>query len=123
MINDEFPVWLTMGRRLQSYHTRTQTGRSAGIDYLLSEESLEVNPEDLEAWGLKDGQTCKISSARGSLEIKIKATDVSPRGTVFTSFSFADVPVNILTGSGYDPITETAELKVCPVRLEAIPDV
>ncbi|SVD11857.1 uncharacterized protein METZ01_LOCUS364711, partial [marine metagenome] len=25
---------------------------------------------------------------------------------------------NILTGSGYDPITETAELKVCAVRVE-----
>ncbi|MGK0187588.1 MAG: formate dehydrogenase major subunit [Verrucomicrobiales bacterium] len=120
VINDEFPVWLTTGRRLQSYHTRTQTGRSAGIDYLLSEESLEVNPADLEAWGFKDGATCKISSARGSLEIKIKATEQSPRGTVFTSFSFADVPVNILTGSGYDPITETAELKVCPVRIDPI---
>jgi len=29
------------------------------------------------------------------------------------------VPVNILTGAGYDPITDTAELKVCPVRIEA----
>jgi len=27
------------------------------------------------------------------------------------------VPINTLTGSGYDPITETAELKVCPVRV------
>ena len=43
-----------------------------------------------------------------------------PRGTVFASFSFSDVPVNILTGSGYDPITETAELKVCPVRVEPV---
>ena len=25
---------------------------------------------------------------------------------------------NILTGGGYDPITQTAELKVCPVRVE-----
>ena len=41
----------------------------------------------------------------------------SPRGTVFTSFSFADTNVNILTGSGYDPVTQTAELKVCPVRI------
>jgi len=28
------------------------------------------------------------------------------------------VPINSLTGSGYDPITDTAELKVCAVRLE-----
>jgi predicted molibdopterin-dependent oxidoreductase YjgC len=36
---------------------------------------------------------------------------------VFSSFSFNDVPVNILTGSGYDPVTDTAELKVCPVKI------
>ena len=59
-----------------------------------------------------------MSSVRGSIRIRVKATTRSPRGTVFASFSFAEVPVNILTGSGYDPITDTAELKVCPVRLQ-----
>ena len=121
-ISDDFPVWLTTGRRLQSYHSRTQTGRSGGIDYLLSKETLEVHPEDVAEWGLEDGQACRMSSARGSIEIIVKATTQSPRGTVFASFSFAEVPVNILTGSGYDPITETAELKVCPVRIEPLSD-
>ena len=37
-IDDEYPLWLTTGRRLQSYHTRTQTGRAEGIDYFLPEE-------------------------------------------------------------------------------------
>jgi len=119
-ISGDFPVWLTTGRRLQSYHTRTQTGRAHGIDYLLPEESLEVNPADIEKWQLVDGEWCKMSSARGSINIKVKATNRSPRGTVFASFSFAEVPVNQLTGSGYDPITHTAELKVCPVKLEPL---
>jgi predicted molibdopterin-dependent oxidoreductase YjgC len=52
------------------------------------------------------------------VKIRVKASGKSPPGTVFCSFSFNDVPVNILTGSGYDPVTETAELKVCPVRVE-----
>ena len=50
--------------------------------------------------------------------VKVWATDQSPRGTVFCSFSFSNVPINALTGSGYDPITDTAELKVCTVRIE-----
>ena len=120
VVDEDFPVWLTTGRRLEAYHTRTQTGRSAGIDYLLPEELLEVHPDDAAALGLDDGETCRLSSRRGSLEIKVKTTDQSPRGTVFASFSFADVPINILTGSGYDPVTETAELKVCPVRIEPL---
>ena len=119
-IDGEFPVWLTTGRRLQAYHTRTQTGRARGIDYLLPEESLEVHPDDLIEWSLKDGEWCQLSSRRGSIRIKIKSTRKSPRGTVFSSFSFNDVPINVLTGSGYDPITETAELKVCPVRVEPL---
>ena len=117
-ISDRFPVWLTTGRRLQSYHTRTQTGRSSGIDYLLAEESLEVHPEDVAAWGLQDGGWCLLSSARGSVHVKVRATTQSPRGTVFTSFSFSEAPVNVLTGAGYDPVTQTAELKVCPVSVE-----
>ncbi len=117
-VNEEFPIWLTTGRRLESYHSRTQTGRSQGIDFLLPEEVLEVHPEDLERWGLQDGGWCRVTSPRGSVEIKVKATRRSPRGTVFASFSFSNVPVNILTGSGYDPITETAEVKVSIVRVE-----
>ncbi len=120
VIDENFPVWLTTGRRLQAYHSRTQTGRSAGIEYLLSEETLEINPDDAREWGLAHGDLVKMSSARGSIEVPVKVTDMSPQGTVFTSFSFANVPVNILTGSGYDPITETAELKVCPVRIEKV---
>ncbi len=119
-IDDDFPVWLTTGRRLEAYHTRTQTGRAHGIDYLLPEETLEVHPDDIAEWGLVDGGWARMSSRRGSVDIKIESADTSPRGTVFCSFSFGDVPVNILTGSGYDPVTETAELKVCPVHLESI---
>ncbi len=118
VIDNDYPVWLTTGRRLASYHTRTQTGRSSGIDYLLNEESLEINPADAESWGIADGEIIKMASRRGEIQIKARLTDRSPRGTVFTSFSFASVPVNILTGSGYDPVTETAELKVCAVRIE-----
>jgi predicted molibdopterin-dependent oxidoreductase YjgC len=118
VISEDYPVWLTTGRRLESYHTRTQTGRAEGIDYLLSEEVLEVHPADVEDWGLSDGGFALMSSPRGSVKIKVQANDRSPRGTVFSSFSFSDTPVNILTGGGYDPVTQTAELKVCPVRLE-----
>ena len=122
VVDDDYPVWLTTGRRLQAYHTRTQTGRSVGIDYLLSEESLEVHPDDITDLQLTDGGFANLTSRRGTVKIRVRASDQSPLGTVFCSFSFNDVPVNILTGSGYDPITETAELKVCAVRVEPAED-
>ena len=119
-ISAEFPVWLTTGRRLPAYHTRTQTGRAQGIDYLLAEESLEVHPQDAVKWNLADGQWCQLASARGQIRIKAKLTNRSPQGTVFASFSFGNTPINLLTGSGYDPVTDTAELKVCPVRIQPL---
>lgn len=120
VIDDDYPVWLTTGRRLETYHTRTQTGRAAGIDYLAPHEVLEVHPHDVEEWGLRDGGFARMASRRGEVEVQVKATTRSPRGTVFASFSYNDVPVNILTGAGYDPVTDTAELKVCPVRIEPV---
>jgi predicted molibdopterin-dependent oxidoreductase YjgC len=119
VVDDQYPVWLTTGRRLQHYHTRTMTGR-AGMHYFVPEELLEVHPDDVKHWGLADGEWCRMSGHRGSVDLKVRATDRSPRGTVFCSFSFSEAAVNNLTGAGYDPVTDTAELKVCPVRLEPI---
>lgn len=118
VVDDEFPLWLTTGRRLAHYHTRTMTGRTPGSQYLVPEELVEVHPDDVARLGLTEGELAVLSSRRGEILVKVHATDQSPRGTVFCSFSFGDVPVNVLTGSGYDPITDTAELKVCAVRLE-----
>jgi predicted molibdopterin-dependent oxidoreductase YjgC len=120
VVDDDYPVWLTTGRRLQNYHTQTMTRRAEGIDWLLPHEVVEVNPADVDAWGLSDGGWAKMASRRGEIEVRVKSTDKSQRGCVFCSFSFAETPVNNLTGGGYDPITDTAELKVCPVSLVAI---
>ncbi len=119
-IDEAYPLWLTTGRRLESYHTRTQTGRSEGINELLPEETLEVHPSDAARYGLHDGGWARMSSRRGAVDVRVQTTRRSPQGTVFASFSFAEVPINVLTGSGYDPITHTAELKVCPVHVEPI---
>ncbi len=120
VLSEEFPIWMTTGRRLEAYHSRTQTGRSEGIDYLLSEERLEMNPLDLEKWGIEDGGWVELTSPRGCVNVKVQGTKRSPVGTVFASFSFNDVPINNLTGGGYDPITMTAELKVCPVSVRPL---
>ena len=81
-----------------------------------------MHPSDVVKLQLTDGGFANLTSRRGTVKIRVRASDQSPPGTVFCSFSFNDVPVNILTGSGYDPITETAELKVCAVRVEPAED-
>ncbi|MCP4294171.1 MAG: molybdopterin-dependent oxidoreductase, partial [Proteobacteria bacterium] len=119
-LSAKFPIWLTTGRRLPIYHTNTQTGRSIGIDYLVPGEFLEVHPEDLIKWGLKHGDICQISSVRGAIKIEVRSTQRSQKGTVFSSFSFNDAPINYLTTSKGDQMTQTPEVKVCPVAIEAL---
>jgi|TARA_B100001093_G_C26673247_1_gene947118 formate dehydrogenase major subunit len=78
---------------------------------------LEIHSKDAVDWGLIDGATAEMASRRGESELKVETTSRSPRGNVFKSFSFADTNANIITGSGYDPDTQTAELKSRPVRI------
>ena len=37
------------------------------------------------------------------------------------TFHYRESPVNELTNSAYDPVTKTAEFKVCAVRIEREP--
>ena len=46
---------------------------STGIEYLLSEEVLEVHLTDVEEWGLEDGGCAVVSSRRGSVRVKVQA--------------------------------------------------
>lgn len=117
-ISDEFPFWLTTGRRLSTYHTNTQTGRAAGFDFLVSEERLEMHPDDMQKYGIENGETVILSSPRGQVSIKVEKCSTISRGVVFSSFAFSETPINKLTGGGYDQTTLTPEYKVCPVSIQ-----
>ena len=72
------------------------------------------------AYGLTDGGFAKMTSPRGSVRLRVRVCETAQRGTVFCSFSFNEVPVNFLTGSGFDPVTKTPELKISVVKLEPV---
>ncbi len=119
--DQEYPLFLTTGRRRPDYHTGTMTGRASGFDVLVPHEWVEVNPEDASTMGLHNEEKVSVVSRRGRVSAWVKVTDVSPRGVVFMSFHFPETtPTNLLTNDAYDPITETPEFKVCAVRLEKL---
>jgi predicted molibdopterin-dependent oxidoreductase YjgC len=41
-----------------------------------------------------------------------------PPGIIFMTFHYLETAVNELTNSAYDPISKTAEYKVCAVKIE-----
>jgi formate dehydrogenase major subunit len=118
--DDKYPFMLTTGRRLYHYHTRTQTGRCEGLDTLLPEEFLELNPLDAAKLGVIDGQRVKVESRRGKIELKALVTEKVQPGLVFMAFHFAEANANVLTNNVYDPVSDTAEYKASAVKITPV---
>jgi formate dehydrogenase major subunit len=116
----EYPLVLSTGRRLYHYHTRTQTGRSRGLNELLSEETADISRSDAEALGVAHGEMIRVKSKRGAIVVKANVTPQVPPGMVWMAFHFREACANWLTNPAYDPITQTAEYKACAVRIEKV---
>jgi formate dehydrogenase major subunit len=118
--DDQYPLVLSTGRRLYHYHTRTQTGRSGGLNDLMGEETADISQADAERLGIEQGERIRVSSRRGGVEVSARITKEVPPGVVWMAFHFRDACANWLTNPAYDPVSQTAEYKACAVRLEKI---
>jgi len=114
----KYPMVLTTGRNLYHWHTGTVSRKVAGLNALMSEELVEINPEDASALGIADGDMVRVTSRRGKVSARAKVTEVSPVGVVFMTFHFAESPTNLLTNPAFDPVAKIPEYKVCAVRVE-----
>ncbi len=119
--DEEYPLVLSTGRRLYHYHTRTQTGRCAGLNELLNRETADISVRDAEVLGIRDGETIRVSSRRGSVKVMAKVSDDIPKGMVWMAFHFRENNANWLTNPAFDPVSKTAEYKACAVRIEKLP--
>jgi len=118
--DEAYPFVLSTGRRLYHYHTRTQTGRAAGLNDLLGEETADISPPDAEALGIGNGEMIRLSSRRGEVTVKAKVTDQVPQGMVWMAFHFREACANWLTNPVFDPVSETAEYKACAVNIRKL---
>jgi formate dehydrogenase major subunit len=116
----QYPFVLSTGRRLYHYHTRTQTGRAAGLNDLLGEETADISPSDAKALGIEDGELIRVTSRRGEVTVKAKLTDRVPPGLVWMAFHFRESCGNWLTNPAFDPVSETAEYKACAVSIQKL---
>ncbi len=114
----EYPLFLTTGRVLPQYHTRTMTGRIEGLNELAPESFVEISREDARALGFDDGSLVRVASRRGSITVRLKVSPKAVRGTVFIPFHYAQAAANRLTNAALDPVCGIPEFKVCAVRLE-----
>lgn len=118
--DDEYPFILTTGRVLYHYHTRTMTGRVHGLNKKVPESFIELNEVTANKMNIKDGEMVRVTSRRGTIDIKVKVTDIIDEDIVFIPFHFAEGAANYLTNTALDPIAKIPELKVAAVKLEKI---
>jgi predicted molibdopterin-dependent oxidoreductase YjgC len=119
-LDADFPIRLTTGRRLDSYNTVVQSGGYTSP--LRRGESLDISPEDAEAYALADGERVQVTSRRGTLETPIRIDASLRPGLTFMTLHFQDdVATNLLTIDATDPKSGTAEFKATAIRIEKLP--
>ncbi len=114
--DEEYPILLTTGRKLNHYNVTTRFSES--LLTLDPHEQAEINPTDAAKLGLGEGDQIRVTSRRGSVVTRVKITDKIAPGVVFMTFHYKETLTNELTSAALDPISKTGEYKVCAVRIE-----
>jgi formate dehydrogenase alpha subunit len=118
VVDGEYPFWLSTGRVFAHYHTGTMTRNSPTLDAEIKEGFLELSVDDAEKLAVRQGDWVRLSSRRGSIEVRAMVTERIPAGSVFMPFHFIEACANVLTNPAHDPICKIPELKVCAVKVE-----
>ena len=118
-LNEEFPIRLTTGRRLDSFNTGVQTGGYTSP--LRKREALCISPEDAERLGVAEDERVLVSSRRGKVEAPVHVDSTLRPGLAFLTLHFPDqVDTNALTIEAWDPKSGTAEFKASAIRIDRI---
>ncbi|HHO56269.1 MAG TPA: formate dehydrogenase subunit alpha [Trueperaceae bacterium] len=115
----KYPFILTTARQLEHYNSGTMTRRTDN-QKILAHDYLEINPEDASKKGINAGDTVRIFSDRGSVNIAVQVNYTVKPGVVRTTFHQPDVFINMITGNVGDLETKTPEYKVVAVDFEKI---
>jgi len=113
----EYPMYLTTGRVLYHYHTKTMTGKTEGLNERSPGSFVEISFKDAMKYGFRNGDTVEIASRRGSIRSEVKISGMAVSGTVFIPFHFIEGAANTLTNAALDPVSGIPEYKVCAVKL------
>ena len=118
--DDSYPLVLNTGRLLEHWHTGSMTRRSFALDAIAPRAEVYLHQADAEALGVSDGETVRVSSRRGSIELALRLSHIEAPGNCFIPFHFREAAANLLTIDAIDPVGKIPEFKFCAVRIERI---
>ena len=120
--DSKYPLVLSTGRVLYHYNAATQTRRDTGTVAKQKSNFVELHRADARRLGIGNGDTVRVVSRRGSVNVEAWISPRMRRGCVWMPLHFSESRANVLTNDAGDPVTGTSEFKVCAVRVEpAIP--
>lgn len=116
----EFPMVLSTGRVLEHWHTGSMTRRAGVLDALEPEAVAFMAPKELYRLGLEPGDTMRLETRRGAVELKVRSDRDVPAGMIFMPFCYAEAAANLLTNPALDPMGKIPEFKFCAARVTPV---
>lgn len=117
--NREFPMILNTGRTVEHWHTGTKTRSVPILERLSPSAWLEMNPRDASVLKLRSYDKVDLISRRGRVRgVELRLTEIIAPGQVFMPFHYAEMNVNEITQSAFDPVSREPNYKQCAVRVE-----
>ena len=122
-VDPAFPLRLTSGRLRDQWHSMTRTGLVARLFSHSPDPEIAMHPDDLRARGITDSSLARISTRRGSVVMKARASEDMRRGDIFIPMHWgsrfiAGAGTNTLTLSAIDPHSQQPELKHAAAQVE-----
>ena len=119
----QYPFWLTTGRVVYQWHSRSKTGRVPALQAAAPTPFVEIHPEDAARLHLRTGDRVRIGSRRGIVEVEARLAEITP-GHLFMPFHYGNVEdssdrraANELTITDWDPVSKQPHFKFAAVWL------
>lgn len=122
----DYPFWVTTGRIVYHFHTRTKTGRSKQLDAAAPDAFVQMNEDDAVRLDICDGDMVEVESRRGRISAPARIGDIIA-GHVFVPFHYGywdqsdrARAANELTMTEWDPVSKQPYFKHAAVRVQKV---
>jgi formate dehydrogenase major subunit len=113
----EYPMILTTGRQLEHWHTGSMTRRASVLDWAEPEAHASLHPKTLRRMGVRPGETIRVETRRGGIDIAARADRAVAEDMVFIPFAYVEAAANVLTNPQLDPFGKIPEFKYSACRV------
>jgi formate dehydrogenase major subunit len=119
----EFDLHLNNGRLLEHFHEGNLTYRTEGIREKVPDVFVEVSTELAEERGIQSGTWVQLVSRYGKVRVRALVTDRVHGRELYMPMNSVESPVNRLTSSHTDLVTNTPAYKEASVHLNVLSQV